>query len=77
MKTKVGVPIVIIAVVCLGVLLILMGKMFLKGPESTSTPPPSWIDATTGKPKGAPNGSGAPNSGGTPVSSGMPGSGGR
>ena len=58
MKSKASMPIVIVAVIGLVVILVIMGKMFLKGPEAVATAPPPWIDAATGKPKAQMTGSG-------------------
>jgi hypothetical protein len=57
-KSKASAPIVIVAVIGLVVILVIMGKMFLKGPDTVTTAPPPWIDAATGKPKAQMSGSG-------------------
>ena len=67
MKTKVGIPIIIAAVVGLVIVLVIMGKTLTAGPEAVKTAPPPWIDPVTGKPKAAMQGSGKDNaSGGSP-----------
>jgi len=78
MNKKVGVPIIIAAVIGLIVLLVILGKTVGSGPDAVKTAPPPWIDPATGKPKagtaasspGAPvsrmpsgGGSGAPSGG--------------
>jgi len=49
-------PVIIAAVIGLIILLVIMGKMFLKGPDIGATPPPSWIDPATNKPRTQMNG---------------------
>ena len=61
MNKKIGIPIIIAAVVALIVFLAVMGKTFVSGPESVKTAPPPWIDPVTGKPKVQGSGSGKEN----------------
>lgn len=58
MKSKVSIPVIVIAVIGLVAFLVFMGKKTISGPEAIHTQPPPWIDAATGKPKGAMKGSG-------------------
>ena len=76
MNKKVGIPIIIAAIVALAIFLGVMGKGFLSGPEAIKTAPPPWIDPATGKPKGQMTGSGnqnpGMNAGAPPGASGSP-----
>ena len=73
MNKKVGIPIIIAAVIGLVIFLIVMGKTFVSGPESVKTAPPPWIDPATGKPKGQMTGSSAQGPGAVETHSGAPG----
>lgn len=58
MKQKVSTPVVVIAILVVVGLLALFGRSYLAEPKAVSTPPPSFIDPETGRPKGQMTGSG-------------------
>ncbi len=58
MKQKVSTPVVVIAILVVVGLLVLFGRSYLAEPKAVSTPPPSFIDPETGRPKGQMTGSG-------------------
>ena len=72
MNKKVGIPIIIAAVIGLIIFLVVMGKTFVSGPESVKTAPPPWIDPVTGKPKGEMSGSSVNGPGGGAMPPGAP-----
>lgn len=58
MKQKVATPVVVIAILVVVGLIALFGRSYLSEPKAVSTPPPSFIDPATGRPKGQMTGSG-------------------
>jgi hypothetical protein len=53
-------PVVVVAFIALVGFLYYLGSVFLAGPVVMNTPPPSWIDPVTGRPRARAAGSGKP-----------------